>query len=100
MVFMSLLLTQRMRKGHTVKDGQNPDRPHAHEARGLARNKLASTKEDQTCHGGSNMGAPLKHNILKALKGLTHSSEALAATPGWRARTHPPEERRRYDSSL
>jgi hypothetical protein len=40
-----------------IKDGQDPDRPHADEARGLARNKLASTKEDQTRHGGSSTGA-------------------------------------------
>jgi hypothetical protein len=35
-----------MHKGLTIKNGQGPDRPRAHEARGLARNKLALTKED------------------------------------------------------
>jgi hypothetical protein len=76
-----------------IKDGQDQYQPHAHEARGLARNKLASTKEDQTCHEGSSIGASLRHNILKALEGVTHSSEASGATPGGCARAHPSEER-------
>jgi hypothetical protein len=66
-------------------------RPHAHEARGLAPNKLASMKGDQMPHGGLNVGAPLKHNISKALEGVTHSSEASGATPDGCARTHPPK---------
>jgi hypothetical protein len=82
-----------MHKGRTIKDGQNPDQPHTHEARGLARNKLASMKEDQTRHEGSSTEASLKHNMLKALEGVTHSSEASGATPDWCARAHPPEER-------
>jgi hypothetical protein len=75
-----------------IKDGQDTDRPHAHEARGISRHKLALTKEDQMCHGSSSTEASLKHNMLKALEGVTHSSEASGATPSGCARTHPLEE--------
>jgi hypothetical protein len=73
-----------------IKDGQDSDRPHAHEARGLDREK-PNPERKKAGHAMIREHSS-KRTYKKTSEESKHSTKASGARPGGCARAPPPEK--------
>jgi hypothetical protein len=79
---------KREREGRTIKDGQDSDRPHAYEARGLDRRK-PNFERKKTEHAMIREHSSIKRTkdlggvktLHRGLGGYTYDSSSLTAEP-------------------
>jgi hypothetical protein len=83
-------------RGLYDKDGQDPDRPRAHEARGLNRKKLTPNKRGPSMPRGLKRRSTPRYNALKTSEESNTPSRPRGLHPaGALARTH----RKSYDAT-